>query len=168
VERASAVPTLSHSGIECHPPIVIWVDRLLPPNTPCNLHRSIGIHRPGRKCPPSYTTFTLSSGPECRWVCGPPKEMKMARPNVEWVAQVSKARPGPPTQSLVAALFSKMRSELRDLQFSLIHWSPRKAMRIRECSWPSSICLHVFGLQSRFDLQIPALQFTGDNGSFCF
>jgi hypothetical protein len=31
---------------------------------------------------------------------GPPKKMKLTRMDVEWVAQVSLLRPGPPTQSL--------------------------------------------------------------------
>jgi len=37
--------------------------------------------------------------------CGPPKKVKLARKNIEWVAQVSKARPGPPTQRLEVADF---------------------------------------------------------------
>ena len=39
----------------------------------------------------SYSSSRLSRravGPEYRWACGPPKKMKMARTNIEWVAQV--------------------------------------------------------------------------------
>jgi hypothetical protein len=88
---------------------------------------------------PGSTALPLSSLPESPWTCGPPKKMKMARTNIEWVAQVSllrpgcsgrtdfsgetqvsKARPGPPTQSLeVAACFSTERGA-GDLQSSRI------------------------------------------------
>jgi hypothetical protein len=77
----------------------------------------------------------------------PPKKMKMARTNIEWVAQVSllrpgcsgrtdfsgetqvsKSRPGPPTQSLeVAACFSTERTRIS--YFALVATSTCAALR---------------------------------------
>src|SRR5271156_1180823 len=44
---------------------------------------------------------------------GPHRKMKMARTNVEWVAQVSLLRPGPPTQSLDVAAHFLCRAKCR-------------------------------------------------------
>ena len=44
---------------------------------------------PDHKRPPplSFRLPRRAVGPEFRWACGPPKKMKMARTNIEWVSR---------------------------------------------------------------------------------